>query len=71
MEHEHRPGYPCPVGGYVRPRAFWLDLKNITITGFQVRPEYLTAVCGTCGALLGDIDQHDRWHADHTNGSPS
>lgn len=46
------------------------DLKNITTTGFQVRPEYLTAVCGTCGALLGDIDQHDRWHADQTDGNP-
>ena len=38
------------------------ETKNITITGFQVRPDYLTAVCGTCGALLGDIDKHDQWH---------
>ena len=37
-------------------------LRNITISGFQVRPEYLTAVCGTCGALLGDIDKHDQSH---------
>jgi hypothetical protein len=43
--------------------------KNITITGFQVRPEYLTAVCGMCGALLGDINQHDLWHGIHTDGS--
>ena len=38
------------------------SLKNITITGFQVEPHNLTAVCGWCGALLGDIDRHDEWH---------
>ena len=44
------------------------DLKNITIAGFQVEPHNLTAVCGTCGALLGDIGKHDEWHG---TGDPS
>lgn len=38
------------------------ELVNISITGFQVRPDYLTAVCGVCGSLLGNIAQHDSWH---------
>lgn len=40
-----------------------MDLKNITVTGFQVEPYHLTAVCSACGALLGDIAQHDDWHS--------
>jgi len=37
--------------------------EHFKLAGFQVRPDYLTGYCQTCGTLLGDIDAHDRWHA--------
>jgi len=30
--HRHRPGYPCPVGGYVRARAFWMGPNDKHLT---------------------------------------
>lgn len=32
LPHVHRPGHPCPVGGYVRPRQFWMAAGDKSLT---------------------------------------